>query len=204
MVKDLYIVRHGQTDYNLKGIVQGSGVNASLNENGRRQAEEFFKAYGDFPFDKLYISQLKRTEESTRKFIEKGLEFEKLEGLNEISWGTREGQPFTPEENKYYHSILEKWSQGETSLPVEGGESPDQVAMRQLEAINYIMQKQDEKKVLICMHGRAMRILLAQLFNYPLSNMDIFEHSNLALYHIRHTASMFQLIKYNDKSYLNH
>ncbi|WKK81436.1 histidine phosphatase family protein [Marivirga arenosa] len=204
MVKDLYIVRHGQTDYNLKGIVQGSGVDASLNENGRRQAEEFFKAYGDFPFDKLYISQLKRTEESTRKFIEKGLEFEKLEGLNEISWGTREGQPFTPEENKYYHSILEKWSQGETSLPVEGGESPDQVAMRQLEAINYIMQKQDEKKVLICMHGRAMRILLAQLFNYPLSNMDIFEHSNLALYHIRHTASMFQLIKYNDKSYLNH
>jgi len=203
MVKDIYIVRHGQTEYNLKGIVQGSGVDASLNDTGRKQAEEFFKAYSDFAFDKLYISTLKRTYESVKGFIEKGLPYEKLSGLNEISWGTREGQPFTPEENKYYYAMLDKWKNGETALPVEGGESPDQVAMRQLEAVKHIMSKKDERNVLICMHGRAMRILLAQLFNYPLSDMDIFEHANLALYHIRATENMFQLVKYNDKRHLS-
>lgn len=203
MVKDIYIVRHGQTDYNLKGIVQGSGVDASLNDNGRKQADDFFNAYGDFPFDKLYVSNLKRTQESVQGFIDKGLPYEKLSGLNEISWGTREGQPFTPEENKYYFAMLDRWKQGETSLPVEGGESPDQVAMRQLDAMKYIMSREDEQKVLICMHGRAMRILLAQLFNYPLYDMDIFEHSNLALYHIRATKNMFQLVKYNDKGHLS-
>ncbi|MEM6877731.1 MAG: histidine phosphatase family protein, partial [Bacteroidota bacterium] len=31
----VYIVRHGQTDYNLRGIVQGSGVDSSLNDTGR-------------------------------------------------------------------------------------------------------------------------------------------------------------------------
>jgi broad specificity phosphatase PhoE len=203
MVKDIYIVRHGQTEYNLKGIVQGSGVDASLNDTGRRQAEEFFKTYGEFPFDKLYVSTLKRTYESVQGFIEKGLPFEKISGLNEISWGTREGQPFTPEENKYYYAMLDRWKLGETSLPVEGGESPDQVAMRQMEAVKYIMSKKEERNVLICMHGRAMRILLAQLFNYPLSDMDIFEHANLALYHIRATENMFQLVKYNDKGHLS-
>ncbi|WP_340153229.1 histidine phosphatase family protein [uncultured Marivirga sp.] len=203
MIKDIYIVRHGQTDFNLKGIVQGSGVDASLNDTGRKQAAEFFKAYGHFPFDKLYISNLKRTYESVKEFIDQGLSFEKLSGLNEISWGTREGQPFTPEENKYYYAMLDRWKNGETSLPVEGGESPDQVAMRQLDSIKYIMSKKDEHKVLICMHGRAMRILLAQLFNYPLSDMDIFQHSNLALYHIRATKNMFQMVKYNDKGHLS-
>ncbi|WKK78081.2 histidine phosphatase family protein [Marivirga salinae] len=203
MVKDIYIVRHGQTDYNLRGIVQGSGVDASLNDNGRKQAGEFFNAYGDFPFDKLYISNLKRTYESVKGFIDKGLSYENLAGLNEISWGTREGQLFTLEENKYYLAMLDRWKKGETSLPVEGGESPDQVAMRQLDAMKYIMSKEDEQKVLICMHGRAMRILLAQLFNYPLYDMDIFEHSNLALYHIRATKNMFQLVNYNDRRHLS-
>jgi probable phosphoglycerate mutase len=202
MVKDIYIVRHGQTDYNLKGIVQGSGVDASLNATGINQAYQFFKAYGDFPFDKLYISTLKRTQESVQGFIDRDLSYERLSGLDEISWGTREGQPFTPTENKYYYAMLDRWKNGETALPVEGGESPDQVAMRQLEAMKHIMSKTDERKVLICMHGRAMRILLAQLFNYPLSDMDIFEHTNLGLYHIRATDNMFQLVKYNDGGHL--
>ena len=202
MIKDLFIVRHGQTDYNLKGIVQGSGVDASLNDNGRKQAQAVYNSYKSFPFDKLYISRLRRTQESMQNFINDGLPYEKLEGLNEISWGTREGQPFTPAENKYYFRTLEKWQQGETSLPVEGGESPDEVAMRQLDALKYIFAQKEEEKVLICMHGRAMRILLCQLFNYPLSNMDIFSHANLALYHVKMTASMCQLISYNENSHL--
>lgn len=55
MVKDIYIVRHGQTDYNLKGIVQGSGVDASLNDTGREQAAAFHKAYGNYPFDRVNL-----------------------------------------------------------------------------------------------------------------------------------------------------
>ncbi len=203
MVKNLYIVRHGQTEYNLKGIVQGSGVDSSLNETGQNQAQLFYNAYKDYPFDKLYISTLKRTMESTQGFIADGLPYEKLSGLNEISWGNREGQPFTPEENKYYYAMLDRWQMGETALPVEDGESPDQVAMRQLDAMNYIMSKENEKDVLICMHGRAMRILLCQLFNYSLRNMDLFEHHNLGVYHVRHTGTMFQLIKYNDLTHLH-
>ncbi|EJF08716.1 histidine phosphatase family protein, partial [Pontibacter sp. BAB1700] len=35
-IKKIYLIRHGQTDFNLQGIVQGSGVDASLNELGRR------------------------------------------------------------------------------------------------------------------------------------------------------------------------
>ena len=44
VLKTLYIVRHGQTDLNKKGIVQGRGRDTDLNKEGRRQADMFFSA----------------------------------------------------------------------------------------------------------------------------------------------------------------
>ena len=36
----LFLVRHGQTDYNLKHLLQGSGINSSLNQTGQNEAEK--------------------------------------------------------------------------------------------------------------------------------------------------------------------
>ena len=132
--KKIYLVRHGQTDFNLKGIVQGSGIDSSLNEHGRAQARAFHACYGTLAFDKIYTSKLKRTVETIQAFIDTGIPVESMEGLNEISWGTKEGQPITPEEDAYYHWMLKQWQSGKTDLRIEGGESPDEVARRQAPA----------------------------------------------------------------------
>src|ERR1700712_3048456 len=95
--KILYIVRHGQTDLNKQGIVQGRGMNTDLNDEGRKQAGLFFNAYKDLTFDKIYISELKRTQQSIQQFIDLGISFEKLSGLDELGWGVHEGQPGTTE-----------------------------------------------------------------------------------------------------------
>ena len=200
--KKIYIVRHGQTDFNLKGIVQGSGVNSSINETGRLQAQAFFDSYKHIPFNKIYTSRLKRTVESVQSFIDGGIAYEQLDGLNEISWGTKEGQRITPEEDAYYHWMLKQWQQGNTHERIEAGESPEDVTRRQAVAINYIMDKTDEPVILICMHGRAIRILLCRLLNYPLHSMDMFEHQNLCLYELDFTGSMFSVKKYNDTAHL--
>lgn len=200
--KKIYIVRHGQTDFNLRGIVQGSGVDSSLNDLGRTQAAAFFKAYSSVAFDKIYTSALQRTVQSVQQFLDKGIVYEKLAGLNEISWGNKEGQPITPEEDEYYHYMLKQWQLGNTSLRIEKGESPDEVLARLKNAMDYIMSKPDEKTVLICMHGRAIRILLCLLLNYPLKGMDMFEHQNLCLYEMNYTGSMYSVVKYNDVHHL--
>jgi len=67
--KKIYIIRHGQTDFNLQGIVQGSGVDSSLNAMGRAQAQAFFEKYQSIPFAKIYTSALKRTSETVSDFI---------------------------------------------------------------------------------------------------------------------------------------
>ena len=201
-IKKVYITRHGQTDYNLQGIVQGSGVNSSLNELGRQQAEAFFQQYKDIPFDKVYTSTLKRSIESVQGFLDLGLPHEQHEGLNEINWGTREGTRITPEEDAYYHRLLQTWCDGETAVCIEGGESPDLVAARQRPFIELLLSRPEEETVLICMHGRAMRILLSQLLHYPLRCMDQFEHRNLCLYQLDYTGSMFVVKRYCDVSHL--
>ncbi len=200
--KKVYLIRHGQTDFNLQGIVQGSGVDASLNTEGLRQAALFFDKYKTIPFDKVYTSVLQRSIQSVQKFIDLGIPHEPYSALNEISWGTREGQRITPEEDAYYFNMLQRWRDGETGTCIEGGESPALVADRQKPFIDLMLSRPEEETILICMHGRAMRILLAQLLHYPLHCMDKFLHSNLCLYELAYTGNMFTVTRYCDVRHL--
>jgi broad specificity phosphatase PhoE len=201
--KKIYIIRHGQTDFNLRGIVQGSGVDSSLNDMGRAQALAFYESYRGISFDKIYTSSLKRTTESVEHFIREGIPHESFPGLNEISWGSKEGQRITPEEDAYYHWMLRQWELGATDLKIEQGESPNEVALRQKPVIDLMLSRSDESTILVCMHGRALRIILCQLLKYPLKSMDVFEHENLCLYQLNFTGTMMSVVKHNDTRHLD-
>ncbi|WP_461147259.1 histidine phosphatase family protein [Spirosoma pulveris] len=202
--KTIYLIRHGETDYNRRGVVQGSGVDSDLNDMGRAQAQAFFHAYQHVPFNKIYISGLKRTFQTAEPFIELGLPFEKLTGLNEISWGVMEGKAPGNLDNEYYRNLIEAWESGKTNQTTDGGESPEQVADRQKVAIDIILSHPDESIILVAMHGRAMRILLCWLTNQPLSTMDQFEHSNLCLYKLQYSyeTETFTIELANDTAHL--
>lgn len=202
MVKKLYILRHGETEYNRLGMVQGSGIDASLNETGRSQAAAFFKHYQHLPVDKVYVSSLIRTKETVQGFIDKGLPYEALADLREISWGSQEGVPFTPDTTTRYQSITYRWQQGEVDAKIDNGESPLEVATRVGRAFQYIVS-QPEEQVLICTHGRAMRVLFCWMLNYPLSQMDHFLHNNTGLYVAIYSGGLYRLEVVNDLSHLS-
>jgi broad specificity phosphatase PhoE len=202
IVKTLYLIRHGQTDLNKRGIIQGRGMDTDLNEEGRRQAEQFFKAYRSVHFDKIYISNLKRTQQSVQPFIDSGIPYEKLAGLDELGWGIHEGQPGTPENKAAFMQIMRDWLDGKLDEKFEGGESPNEVKARQLEALKIIMGHPEEKTVLICMHGRALRLLLCILTNKPLTDMDNFPHQNLVLYKVAYDGSQYEIIEFNNAAHL--
>lgn len=195
--KKIYLIRHGETEYNRLGIVQGCGVDASLNEKGAQQARAFFDAYKDVQFDKIYTSALKRSIESVQSFIDLGIPWESYDGLNEISWGDKDGIIANQEDNNEYFSIINAWNDGELEKCIDGGESPLDIVNRQKPVIDKIIARENERKVLICMHGRAMRILLCTLLNKNLKNMDHFEHRNLGLYLLNYDGKEFKLEKSN-------
>ena len=177
-------------------------MNTDLNDEGRRQAHLFYDAYKDVPFDKIYISCLKRTQQSIQPFIDKGIPFEKLCGLDELGWGIHEGEPGTPENREAFLQIMRSWVEGNLDAKFEGGESPNEVKVRQLEALDIIMSHPDEKTVLICMHGRALRLFLCLLTKKPLTEMDTFPHQNLVLYKVEYNGSSFEITGFNNAAHL--
>lgn len=185
-------------------MVQGSGIDAPLNETGQQQANVFFEAYQDVKFDKIYVSNLIRTEQSVRQFIDGGIPYEALSGLREISWGIQEGVAFTPETSTLYQETTQRWTQGDIEARIEGGENPMEVAQRQQKAFEYILSKPDESEstILMCIHGRAIRILLCWMLNYPLSMMDNFPHNNLGLYVVNHTGTQYAIEVFNETEHL--
>ena len=195
-------MRHGQTDYNLKKIVQGSGINSSLNDTGRMQAEAFYQYYKDISFDNIYTSTLARTIETVQPFLNAGYNHEPLDGLKEIHWGSKEGIKVDDLESSYYNDIIESWRRGDIYEKMINGESPDEVVQRLRPTISKILQKEEEETILICMHGRAMRILLCILLNYPIQCMDFFPHNNTSLYTIQHTGNLNRIDLFNDLSHL--
>ncbi|MDW3191406.1 MAG: histidine phosphatase family protein [Cytophagales bacterium] len=200
--KRIFIVRHGETDYNRQGMVQGRGIDAPLNAFGLSQAKSFYSHYKHEHFDHVYVSELQRTYQSVEGFINDGLPYTRLAGLDEISWGSQEGVKFSESTLTDYQATVEQWKQGELDVAVGGGESPNQVMQRQKIAIKHILSNHQEKQILICMHGRAIRILVSWLLGHDLSLMDQFPHHNLGLYQLFYTGNMFQIEKVNETNHL--
>jgi broad specificity phosphatase PhoE len=204
MNKTLYIVRHGQTDLNKQGIIQGRGMDTNLNDEGRKQAGQFFEAYKSVAFDKIYISELKRTQQSIQPFIDLGIPYQKLSGLDELGWGIHEGQPSTPENKLEFLQIMRHWLDGKLDEKFEGGESPNDVKTRQLEALKEIMSHPEEETVLICMHGRALRLILCLLTDKPLTEMENYPHQNLVLYKVNYDGQKFEITDFNNAAHLKY
>lgn len=204
MEKILYIIRHGETDLNKRGVVQGRGMDTDLNETGRMQAEAFYQTYKDVPFDKIYTSTLKRTHQTVKKFIETGIPWIQYAGLDELAWGIYEGQEATEDVKEAYRIMMDSWTSGDLHLKFDEGESPLEVHERQLEVLEKIIETTDDKTILICMHGRAMRLFLCLLTDCPLYEMEKFPHTNTTLYKVRYDGEKFHILEANNTEHFNY
>ncbi len=201
MKKTIFIYRHGQTDLNKNGIVQGSGVNSSLNERGREQAALFYKKYKDRKFEVVLTSKLQRTHQTVSPFLKNKIAWEQFEEINEISWGIHEGKSSKPEMIAEYKELMNGWSNGELHLKIMGGESAFELGKRLKKFID-ILRKRPEKNILVCSHGRAMRALICLMHDFPLTRMQDFTHHNTGLYVAHYQKERFDFVINNDISHL--
>lgn len=198
---ELYIIRHGQTDYNKAGIIQGRKINAPLNEYGRKQALAFHVHYGKEKFDHILTSSLIRTQQTVNPFVVNGYSFQSFADIDEIDWGNQEGLKSNPELKNRYQEMLQEWQSGNLRKAMPGGESPLDIQKRVLRFKDEVLSGLSGK-VLICSHGRTMRVLLCTFLNVDLHKMDQFPHENLSLYKLEWNNGHFELLNKNETSHL--
>ena len=194
----LYIIRHAETEYNRKGIIQGSEVDSDINDLGESQANSFYEYYKNINFDKIYVSDLKRTFQTIRRFTENGSSYEKLKEFNEISWGINQGKSDDLED---YARLIDTWLAGNLDNKFEEGESPNEMSVRLVKGFNKVLDD-DHDTVLLCIHGRALRILLSKIIDNDLTKMDKYVHSNTGLYILEYQNDKYEILGSNLRDHL--
>jgi len=177
----LYLVRHGETDHNRRGIMQGGGVDSELNVDGRAQARALTQRLQPVSVDALYASTLQRAKQTADILARphEPLSRTYLRDLNEMDWGVFEGEPPSPERNEAMQTIKSAWRDGAYERAVEGGESIRDVQERAQRALRHILAREAGRTALVVTHGRYLRVLLATLLDdYGLEHMQELGHSN--------------------------
>jgi probable phosphoglycerate mutase len=202
---NLFLVRHGETDYNRDGIVQGSGIDSVLNGTGRAQAEALADRLRDRSVDAVYASTLRRAKETAAVAARPHEPVSKtfLRDLEEISWGVFEGDPPTPERDEAMQAVKERWRAGEYDHAMEGGESIRDVQARALRAMEHVVAREAGRTVLVVAHGRYLRILLASVLeDYSLADMHRLDHANTCVNRVEYRNGRFRASTLNCTAHL--
>ncbi|XP_010881799.1 probable fructose-2,6-bisphosphatase TIGAR A isoform X2 [Esox lucius] len=90
------IVRHGETEWNKKGLLQGQAMNSSLSDIGMQQAEAAGKYLRDVKFTNVFVSDMARARQTCEAIVKhnsscSGLEIVTDPSLKERCFGSAEG-----------------------------------------------------------------------------------------------------------------
>jgi broad specificity phosphatase PhoE len=166
----LYLVRHGQTDWNLEGRWQGH-ADVPLNMQGRQQAVQIASALADTGLAAIYSSDLQRALDTAQVIAAAtGLQVRIDPRLREINQGEWQGMLATDIEARY-GELLRQRKVNPLSVAPPGGESVQQVRDRVVAAIEAIRQHHPHQRVAVVSHGFALAMVQMHYLNYPLSQV---------------------------------
>ncbi|PIS41151.1 MAG: histidine phosphatase family protein [Candidatus Kerfeldbacteria bacterium CG08_land_8_20_14_0_20_42_7] len=167
----LYIVRHGETDYNKQGRYLGR-TDISLSSDGIRQAKELTMEVKGFPVDVVISSPLKRTMEMAH-IIAPDKDIVKDDHFIERSIGVYEGLTKQEAKNKYPDLYGRNITRIFNEAPPHG-ETIKQVQERVFEGINELKQKYQGKNILLVSHAFIAKVI-NKYFHPDLSDEDFFK-----------------------------
>jgi len=141
-MKHLYLMRHGQTLFNVYRRIQG-WCDSPLTENGINQAIKARTYLKDIPFDHYYSSTSERACDTLEIVTEGKVPYTRLKGLKECYFGVFEGQSedLNPPFDKY-----------DDVFCIYGGESKEMLVNRMVSTLTEIMEKEDHQIVLAVSH----------------------------------------------------
>ncbi|MBE2894098.1 histidine phosphatase family protein [Spirabiliibacterium falconis] len=209
---DFYIIRHGRTEWNERGLLQGHG-DSPLTKAGIAGAKATADALSDIDFTAAYSSELPRAFNTAKLIIgDRTLPIITLAGLNEQAFGTWEGQHITQ------LSALSEFHAMRTDpmhyhATTNGGETFEQLYHRVTRCMHTIIHQHQHGAILLVSHGHTLRLLLHSLqggsWQTHRDPTQSFSVLNTAINHVRYTQltpeanGTFKMLRCNDTSHLS-
>ena len=175
----LYIVRHGETEWNVIKRFQGQ-LNTPLTEKGMEKLKETGKNLENVLFEEVYTSELERTVNSAEIILNENngyknnkLELQKLAELNEVYFGVWQGLTYEevflkyPEEgNNYFYNVKNYNAEN-----VEAEKLEDALE-RFLKGINKILDSHELGNILVVTHGTVFEMFMNYVANNSIFDID--------------------------------
>lgn len=162
----LYIVRHGETDWNKIHRVQGC-TDIPLNDYGRHLARETAEGMKDLRIDMGYTSPLIRAKETAQIILAgRDIPLYEDERIQEMNFGTYEGLKSEGDDKDERSEAFSLFFTDTASyIPPEGGESLEEVYERTGNFLREMCEREDlrDKNILVSTHGAAMTALLNRI-----------------------------------------
>lgn len=182
MKKKLYMVRHGETEYNEKILFQGTS-DSPLTKKGIKQAIKIGKWFkeNDINIDEIYVSPSNRCISTLKYIIEK--EYVVVEDLHEMYFGKLEGLKV---EFPYYP--CDKY------IKDNGGEDYIELEERTSKTINKIINESKENNILIVAHSGVFSAFVKNNKDNVLDYENILSNSSVLIYQYENGKYIFDRI----------
>ena len=177
----LIFIRHGQTDWNVQGKIQGS-YDSELNATGIEQAmslsEKLFNL--NYKFSKIYSSPQKRALK-TAEILSKSsnVDYISVKDLQEMNMGKWEGLSWKEVEEQYPNEYKE-WYLNRRYTKTPDGEAYQDMLERVLKAIHKIINENNEDVVIVS-HSAVIMCLQCYVTNTPFNDMLKFKTKNATI-----------------------
>lgn len=162
----LYLVRHGQSQWNLQNRIAGQ-LDPELSERGREQSKTLANVLRDEQLAAIYTSKLRRTITTASPLAQaRGLPISSLDALNEISFGILQGRhrdSRDPEAASMWQALNHDWH----GFEAPGRETPTQLTQRVLPCLEQLLAAHSGEDILIVGHRHTNQVILGSLMKWP-------------------------------------
>lgn len=200
---NIYLIRHGQTDWNIKGKIQGSH-DIPLNETGKRQAEQLAEAMDHYPVSRVFSSTLLRARETAEKIaIRQQVPVCPMEQLIEVEFGKWEGMTWE-EIKQSYPKEYGLWSVDPALSSPPEGETYKEILRRCEWALKEILRvTKAEEDAAVVSHGATLAYLLScMMYNNPQKDQVIVGNASITTVEYNSVTRSYKLTGSNDSSHL--
>lgn len=198
----IYITRHGETEYNLKRLMQGT-IDTKLSSRGLEQAACLRDRLAETPFDRVLSSPLQRARVTAETILENRSEcIEFFDELKEMDFGFMQGKDYEFL-GREHPELYEQYSNAPAEFTIPEGDSFREFQTRVLSILEEVEKMDESESMLIVCHGITKLVLVNELKGIPLEQIwDTEVAGNTALTLFERTPEGVILQFENDQSHL--